>query len=235
MTYLSSPISPFVSTGRNTSTMQKVRTLSAVVALSSPLVIGIGAFAPQRQETRAQPNALDATTARRQWLLTFSILAPEAFVGPSPASGLVFFDPDRYGDKELKIAAVNKIRQNVRDVIVAQPELAPQFLQLAIQDGLTYNAKDQRGGPDGSIISAILSKDSPADLAFLKTASEVLVNLKAKLKKSPKSPWPILSPLLALKRLRLRVDLVWWSNLENSTPKLALLPNPIPALTAQAK
>jgi hypothetical protein len=164
--------------------MQKVRTLSAVVALSSPLVIGIGAFAPRRQETRAQPNALDATTTRRQWLLTFSILAPEALVGPSPASGLVFFDPDRYGDKELKIAVVNKIRQNVRDVIVAQPELAPQFLQLAIQDGLTYNAKDQRGGPDGSIISAILSKDSPADLAFLITASEVLVNLKAKLKKS---------------------------------------------------
>ena len=162
--------------------MQKVRTLSAVLALCAPLA-GIGAFAPRRQERRGQ-HALDATTTRRQWLLTVSILAPEAFVGPSPASGMVYIDPDRYGDKELKIAFVNKTRQNVRDVIVAQPELAPQFLQLAIQDGLTYNAGDQRGGPDGSIISAILSKDSPTDLAFLITASEVLVDLKAKLKKS---------------------------------------------------
>jgi hypothetical protein len=93
-------------------------------------------------------------------------------------------DPDRYGDKELKIATVNKLRQNVRDAILKDPTLAPLFVKVAIQDALTYNAKDETGGPDGSIVASILASDAPASLKGLKPAAEQLSAISAKIKRT---------------------------------------------------
>lgn len=147
----------------------------ALVALAASGATAL--TAPRRQ----QP--VQAIT-RRHWLSTVSVLVSAATIAPSTTSASVFFDPDRYGDKELKIAFVNKIRQNVRDAIVAQPALASQFLQIVIQDGLTYNSDTRVGGPDGSVVAAILSNDAPAELVSLQSAAAVLLDLKAKLKKT---------------------------------------------------
>ena len=69
----------------------------------------------------------------------------------SSTSAKVFIDTDLYGDKELKIATVNKIKQKLRDAIIKDISLAPQFLEIAINDALGYNSITQDGGPDGSI------------------------------------------------------------------------------------
>jgi hypothetical protein len=63
----------------------------------------------------------------------------------------VAFDPDRYGDKELKIATVNKLKQKLRNAIAADLSLAVPFLRLAINDGVGYDAASDDGGPDGSV------------------------------------------------------------------------------------
>lgn len=63
-----------------------------------------------------------------------------------------YFDTDVYGDKELKIATVNKLKQKLRNAILADPTLAMGFLQLAINDALGYNPNTKNGGADGSIL-----------------------------------------------------------------------------------
>lgn len=67
------------------------------------------------------------------------------------ANAKVYFDTDTYGDKELKIATVNKMKQKLRNAILADVTLAPDFLRLAINDALTFDAATRDGGPDGSI------------------------------------------------------------------------------------
>ena len=62
----------------------------------------------------------------------------------SPAAASVAFDPDRYGDKELKIATVNKLKQKLRNAIAGDLTLAVPFVRLAINDG-----RAGRGGTDG--------------------------------------------------------------------------------------
>jgi len=91
------------------------------------------------------------------------------------AGAYVYVDPDRYGDKELKIATVNKIRQNVRNVINGDPSLAALFIKIAIQDALTYDTTTEEGGPDGSIIATILDKNNKnPSLVGLSKAAEQL-------------------------------------------------------------
>eukprot|EP01039_Chlorochromonas_danica_P008510 gene8510-9382_t len=70
---------------------------------------------------------------------------------PSPASARTFFDTDVYGDKELKIATVNKLKQKLRNAILKDPSVAPGFLKLAILDALGYNKANEEGGADASI------------------------------------------------------------------------------------
>eukprot|EP00978_Attheya_sp_CCMP212_P001795 scaffold3698_cov43-Attheya_sp.AAC.2 len=129
------------------------------------------------------------TSSRRDWfrnvaVVTGSTFGAVAMWDVSPVSAAVFLDPDRYGDKELKIATVNKLRQNVRDAILKDPTLAPLFVKVAIQDALTYDAKDETGGPDGSIVSSILASDAPASLKGLKPAAEQLSAIAAKIKRT---------------------------------------------------
>ena len=54
-----------------------------------------------------------------------------SFAGVAPARGVVYLDPARYGDQELKNAAIAKCRTRVRDAIVRDPASAPAFFLLA--------------------------------------------------------------------------------------------------------
>ena len=63
-----------------------------------------------------------------------------SFASPSETLAAVYVDPDRYGDKELKSATVNRLRQTIRDALLSDPKLAPCLLKIAIYDALTYNA-----------------------------------------------------------------------------------------------
>jgi hypothetical protein len=110
------------------------------------------------------------------------VLTASAASSRRSASAVVYVDPDRYGDKELQVGLVNKVRQTVRDVVLENPKLAPLFLQVAIQDALTYTAETQIGGPNGRIVGHILenvAKNSP-----LYTAAIELVEIRAKLRRS---------------------------------------------------
>jgi hypothetical protein len=69
-----------------------------------------------------------------------------------PAFSKTYFDTDVYGDKELKIATVNKLKQKLRNAILNDITLAPGMIKLAINDALDYDYLTQDGGPDGSIL-----------------------------------------------------------------------------------
>ncbi|CAM9690685.1 unnamed protein product [Ectocarpus sp. 6 AP-2014] len=73
-------------------------------------------------------------------------------VSPEAAQASVNFETERYGDKELKIATVNKLRQQIRNSLLEDPKLAPEMLKLAIADALGFDASTQTGGPDGSVV-----------------------------------------------------------------------------------
>jgi hypothetical protein len=73
------------------------------------------------------------------------------------ANAQVFFDPAQYGDQELRVSAVDSVREAVRRAILQNPKLAPAFYQLALLDGLSYQEKTQKFGPDGKVVVAVLS------------------------------------------------------------------------------
>ena len=79
-------------------------------------------------------------------------LGVAAQLATSPLAALATnFDPDRYGDKELKIATVNKIKQVIRTECSRDLSLLVPLLQLALLDAFSYRA-DGTGGIDGSIL-----------------------------------------------------------------------------------
>ena len=96
-------------------------------------------------------------TTNKNKLETISIFTPPVPV----ANAEVYFDPDRYGDKELKLATLNKLRQKIRNCINDDPTLAYQFLRLSIADALSYDASSGSGGGDGFI--QYIYKDSKDD------------------------------------------------------------------------
>ena len=91
---------------------------------------------------------------RRQLASGIAALAG-AIAGAAPANAVVYLDPARYGDQELKNAAIAKCRTRVRDVIAKDPSLACRFFLLALLDGLSYDEKTRRGGPDGMVAASI--------------------------------------------------------------------------------
>jgi len=141
---------------------------------SSYIHITKGAGASSKQENtfslnQSNDNNLHPDTSRREWmskvLITSTMALPFLAASPNQAVASVFVDPDRYGDKELKIATVNKIRQNVRNAITSDPNFATVFLQIAIMDALTYDPNSQENGPDGSIVRILVdSKSANANL-----------------------------------------------------------------------
>lgn len=89
-----------------------------------------------------------------------------------------------YGDQENRVAAVDSLRERVRQAILRKPELTPSFYQMALLDGLSYNVKTREFGPDGRVVRAILSsKNDDFYTSCLKEAATVLVEASISLKK----------------------------------------------------
>ena len=73
--------------------------------------------------------ALAPAPLNRRDVLKKAVLLPVATtvaVAVTPANAVVYLDPARYGDQELKNAAIAKCRTRVRDAIVRDPKIAPQ-------------------------------------------------------------------------------------------------------------
>lgn len=103
----------------------------------------------------------------------------------SGANAEVFFDPEMYGDQELRVGTVDTVRERARRAILQKPSLAPAFYQLALLDGLSFSAKDQKFGPNGGVIYAVLNaknKDSEY-ISNLNDAALVLIQAEKDLRR----------------------------------------------------
>jgi len=83
--------------------------------------------------------------------------------GVQPANAEVFFDPAQYGDQELRVSAVDSLKERVRRAILQNPKLAPSFYQLSLLDSLSYDSKSNKYGPDASVIKVVLSSKNTDD------------------------------------------------------------------------
>lgn len=92
----------------------------------------------------------------------------------------VYFDLDTYGDKELKIATVNRIKQKLRNAILQDNAVAPDLFKLAVSDALGYEAATDDGGPDGSIQ---FEMDKPGNMGLSK-ALKVCKDIKGELQRT---------------------------------------------------
>lgn len=109
-----------------------------------------------------------------------------SFTGAVPAANAeVFFDPAMYGDQELRVGTVDTVRERARRAILQNPALAPAFYQLALLDGLSFDAKEQKYGPNGGVIFSVLnSKEKESEYySNLKEAALVLIQAEKDLKK----------------------------------------------------
>jgi hypothetical protein len=109
-----------------------------------------------------------------------------SFTGVVPAANAeVYFDPEMYGDQELRVGTVDTVRERTRRAILQNPKLAPSFYQLALLDGLSFNAKDDKYGPNGGVIYAVLnSKEKESEyISNLKDAATVLIQAEKDLKR----------------------------------------------------
>jgi Peroxidase len=103
---------------------------------------------------------------------------------PEQANAEVFMDPAMYGDQELRVGTVDTVRERTRRAILQDPALAPSFYQLALLDGLSFDANSQKYGPNGSVIYSVLnSKDGGEYLSNLQDAAKVLIQAEKDLKK----------------------------------------------------
>ncbi|KAL7558441.1 hypothetical protein ACA910_015780 [Epithemia clementina (nom. ined.)] len=108
----------------------------------------------------------------------------EQFWNPPPANAQVFLDPAMYGDQELRVSAVDSMKEQVRRAILQNPDLAPSFYQLSLLDCLSYDAKTKEYGPDSSIIKLVLSsKNTDEYTTNLQQAVLTLIEASKALKK----------------------------------------------------
>lgn len=117
-------------------------------------------------------------------LTTTGIALTTTTANPTPASARVFLDPAMYGDQELRVSAVDSLRESVRRALLQKPGLTPYFFELALLDSLSYDVETNGGGPDGSIIKAVFSsKDTDVHTKNLQECANVLIDAKKNLKK----------------------------------------------------
>lgn len=111
---------------------------------------------------------------RRSLLLTACSLAIGA-VGTNafPSQAAVNFDIDRFGDKELKVAAINSVKQSCRNILQERPDLLPAFFTLSLHDALTYNAETNEGGPNGSLRLELDREENAELLDAVKALTDV--------------------------------------------------------------
>ena len=129
-------------------------------------------------------NNNDRRSFLTESLITTLGIATTLSTNPSAASARVFLDPAMYGDQELRVSAVDSLRESVRRALLQKPSLAPYFLELALLDSLSYDVETNQGGPDGSIMKAVFSaKETDAHTKALQECATVLVDAKRNLKK----------------------------------------------------
>lgn len=132
-------------------------------------------------------NKINMNIPRRDWLLSSmaGMMTSLAVLSSNNANAQVYFDPAQYGDQELRIGAVDSVKESVRRAILQNPQLAPSFYIIALLDGLSYNMDSKLYGPDGRIIYNILSsKDTTnTNVQNLQNAALVLIETEQKLRK----------------------------------------------------
>ncbi len=58
----------------------------------------------------------------------------------SSTQAAVFIDTERYGDKELKVALINQVKQQFRALYEKKPELIVPLFRLAVTDALSVRS-----------------------------------------------------------------------------------------------
>lgn len=112
------------------------------------------------------------------------IMAGGLVSSSQPGNAEVFLDPAMYGDQELRVSAVDSIKERVRRAILQKPVLAPSFYQLSLLDGLSYQEGSRKFGPDGSVIANVLtSKATDEYTKNLQEACEALIDGAKSLKR----------------------------------------------------
>jgi len=144
-----------------------------------------GPRADRHDHGDSRDEAERTESSRRGFFLshTAAALLGAAAVGfgsPMAAQAVVQFDRGRYGDKELKIATVNKLKQTVGLAITEKPHLAGQLVRLAISNALSYVAATGEGGLDGSIREEV---DQPEN-ADVREAVELLERIRKDIKRT---------------------------------------------------
>jgi hypothetical protein len=96
------------------------------------------------------------------------------------ASANTFFDVDVYGDKELKIATVNKLKQKLRNAILSDPTIASDLIKIAINDALGFDPITKNGGSDGSILFELDQEENSS----LEKAKNLVLQIQNELKRT---------------------------------------------------
>ena len=154
---------------------------NAVTLLTALLATSATAFvAPQHARVS---SALEVAN-RRDFLNGIVAIGGASLLLPNEASASIYLDPAMYGDQELRVAAVDSLRERVRQAVLKKPSLAPSFYQLALLDGLSFDKNTQAGGPDGSVVTAVLSSKKTDEYTLnLQDACKVLIDAGIALKK----------------------------------------------------
>ncbi len=63
-----------------------------------------------------------------------------AILSASSTEAAVFIDTERYGDKELKVALINQVKQQFRALYEKKPELIVPLFRLAVTDALSVRS-----------------------------------------------------------------------------------------------
>lgn len=73
------------------------------------------------------------------------------------------------------MSAINKVKQNVRNVLTQKPELLPYFFSLTLFDALTFDAATGDGGPNGSLRLEMVRSEN----AGLREACEEIIMIQS--------------------------------------------------------
>lgn len=115
-----------------------------------------------------------AALTRRSVLVAAAGVATAAAAGlvssPLPAIATVDVDTDRYGDKEMKVSAINRTKANLRNLLATRPSLLSAAVLVGLHDTLTYDTSTGSGGLNGSLR---LELERPQNAVVAEAASAI--------------------------------------------------------------